>query len=87
MRQQLSEDDRLIAEHMRRAMREVQDALSIAKRSRHGRAYDVVRELSRIAAALGSVGTVAPKVTDDPDLMPEDERTRRWRETRQRKRE
>jgi len=70
---------------MRRAMREVQDALSIAKRSKHGRAYDVVRELSRIAAALGSVGTVAPKATDDPDLMPEDERTKRWREARQRK--
>jgi hypothetical protein len=81
----LSEDDRLIEERVRRAERELQDAMQIARRSKQPRANEVFRSLSRLASALNDVGTVASKYAeDDPDLMPEEERANRWREARKR---
>lgn len=85
MKQQLSEDDRLIDERLRRAERDLQEAMQIARRSNQPRANEVYRNLARLASALNDVGTVAKKYAeDDPDLMSEDERANRWREARKR---
>jgi len=80
----LSEDDRLIEERVRRAERELQEAMVIARRSNQPRAKDVLRNLARLASALNEIGTVARKYGDDPDSMPEEERANRWREARKR---
>lgn len=84
MKALLSEDDRLIEERVRRAERELQEAMVIARRSNQPRAKDVLRNLARLASALNEIGTIARKYDDDPDSMPEEERANRWREARKR---
>jgi hypothetical protein len=75
-------------------MAQVQAALRACRkaRSRHeietGRAIRVERDLGRALAALGNVGRVSPlRDVDDPDLMPERDRERLWREELLRRRE
>lgn len=61
MKLNLSEDDRLIEERLRRAERELYEAIDVARRSKHPRAREVFRNLSRLVQAINDVGTVAKK--------------------------
>lgn len=85
------EDDRMIAGLVRRAERELLEALRVAQRSTHPRASAVRVTLARITASLGDVGSVASKYASDsgadPDSISEDERASRWREKRREERE
>lgn len=85
----LTEDDRRISSLVRRAERELLEAVRIAQRSKHSQAKTVHDKLVRITASLGDIGTVANKYASDADSdsMSEDDRAARWREKRREERE
>jgi hypothetical protein len=84
-----SEEDARIAQHIDRAIREVEGAMGVARKAAKTagfRGRRVEREISRVLSALNAVGSVANRFGDDPDQMPEEERVRLWREKREQER-
>ena len=82
--------DQQIQRHVASAQRAVAAALSTCRRARDvggvegRRARRVARDLARAQSALGNIGRVTPGYElDDPDLMPEDERSRQWHKERE----
>lgn len=84
-----SELDRAIAQHVDRAVRELESAARLAHSGRRAsyRARRVERDLARALSAAQQVGTVAPRFgEDDPDMVSEEERARLAREQREQER-
>ena len=88
-----SEVDRQVQAHVAAAERSIREALGVCHRARTariadlGRVHRVQKDLGAVLGAMSRVQRLTP-VWDggDPDLMPEDERVRRWREEREQER-
>ena len=85
-----SDVDRQVQGHVAAAERSIRNALGICHRARTanvvplGRIHRVQKDLGAVLGALDRVGRVTPAWDGgDPDLMPEDERARLWREARE----
>lgn len=79
-----SEEEREFRGLIRRAERELNEALRLARKAGQTRSDGVSRQLSQILGLLSTVGPINKNQSDDPDLMPEEERANRWREARKR---
>ena len=76
MRKYPSEEDRLIASFVRRAMRDLEDAIRVSAASKHSRAHAVRRDLENAVHILANLGTIANRFVepDDPDVRPNPKR-------------
>ena len=82
------EKDREVANHLRSASREVEQALQVVRACSGYRAKRVERDLGRLLNAMSEVGTMAPKFGgDDPDLLSEEELSLRVRKAREERRQ
>jgi hypothetical protein len=78
VRKHPSEDDRQIADFVRRAVRELEDAIRVATRSKHNRAAVVRRDLENALRILTNLTTVANRFAEpeEADVRPNPKRER-----------
>jgi len=75
-----SPEDSRIQEGLNKARREIDDAIRTARSVRSPRSDEAQRALRRVLAAMDSVGTLIPRRSDDPDMIPESERAESYRQ-------
>jgi len=78
-RQDLSPEDREVRDRLDRASRELEGALRVLDSVRGGPALRTRREVTALYRGLQEVGKARP-MSSDPDLIPESERNRQFRE-------
>lgn len=85
-----SDIDRDVQHEVDQAKRAIDRAIQLCRRVKKGggieakRSWRIARDLARVKSTLGTVGRLTPLYDlDDPDLMSEDERSRRMWEARE----